>query len=60
MLSAQRFLKGTHSMQKRYRSFSCFLFVAGACLAVPKKTAAQDDPPSRVARLNFMRGSSFV
>ena len=57
MLSAQRFLKGTHSMRKALSLFLMFLFVAGAFLAAPKKTAAQDDPPSRVARLNFMQGS---
>src|SRR3984957_11732031 len=57
MLSAQRFLKGTHSMRKALSLFLMFLFVAGAFLAAPKKTTAQDDPPSRVARLNFMQGS---
>jgi Family of unknown function (DUF6600) len=57
MLSAQRFLKGTHSMRKALSLFLMFLFIAGAFLAAPKKTAAQDDPPSRVARLNFMQGS---
>ena len=57
MLSAQRFLKGTHSMRKALSLFLMFLFVAGAFLAAPKKTAAQDDPPSRVARLNFIQGS---
>jgi hypothetical protein len=34
-----------------------FLIVAGAFLALPKQSAAQDDPPSRVARLSFMQGS---
>src|SRR5580704_13128690 len=57
MLSPQRFLKGTHSMRKALSLFLMFLFVAGAFLTAPKKTAAQDDPPSRVARLNFMQGS---
>jgi hypothetical protein len=33
------------------------MLLAGAFLALPKQSAAQDDPPSRVARLNFMEGS---
>ena len=39
---------------------SCFLLSFLACalfLALPGITAAQDDPPSRVARLNFVQGS---
>src|ERR1700751_6382550 len=57
MLSAQRFLKGTHSMRKALPLFLMLLFVAGAFLALPEQSAAQDDPPSRVARLNLMEGS---
>src|SRR5246127_5574898 len=57
MLSAQRFLKGIHSMRKTLPLFLVLLFVAGAFLALPEQSAAQDDPPSRVARLNFMEGS---
>jgi hypothetical protein len=39
---------------------SCFLLSFLACalfLALPGITAAQDDPPGRVARLNFIQGS---
>lgn len=57
MLSAHRFLKGTHSMRKALSLFLMLLFVIGAFLALPKQAVAQDDPPSRVARLNFMEGS---
>ena len=57
MLSAQRFLKGSFSMRKTLSLFLMFLFVAGAFLALPKQAGAQDDPPGRVARLNFMQGS---
>jgi hypothetical protein len=57
MLSAQRFLRGTHTMRKALSLFLMSLFVAGAFLALPQQSAAQDDPPSRVARLNFMEGS---
>jgi hypothetical protein len=57
MLSAQSLTKGTHSMRKALSLFLTLLFVAGAFLTSPKLAAAQDDPPSRVARLNFMQGS---
>ena len=57
MLSAHRFLKGIHSMRKALSLFLMIFFVAGAFLALPKQADAQDDPPSRVARLNFMQGS---
>jgi hypothetical protein len=57
MLSAQRFLKGTHSMRKALSLFLILLFVASVFLALPKQAVAQDDPPGRVARLNFMQGS---
>jgi hypothetical protein len=57
MLSAQRVLRGTYSMRKTLSLFLMLFLVAGAFLAVPKQTAAQDDPPNRVARLNFMQGS---
>ena len=57
MLSAHRFLKGTHSMRKALSLFLMLLFLAGAFFALPQQSAAQDDPPSRVARLNFMEGS---
>ena len=42
------------------RTTSYFLLMFLACalfLALPGNTAAQDDPPSRVARLNFVQGS---
>ena len=57
MLLAHRFLKGTHSMRKALSLFLMLLFVTGAFLSLPNQAAAQDDPPSRVARLNFMQGS---
>jgi len=57
MLSAQRFQEGTCSMRKALSVFLMLLVGAGIFFAAPQNAAAQDDPPSRVARLNFMEGS---
>ena len=45
-------------MRKIISLFTLALFVAGLVAAVPKPAAAQDeDPPGRVARLNYIQGS---
>jgi hypothetical protein len=45
-------------MTKRISSvFTLVLFVAGLVALFPRLAAAQDDPPGRVARLNFIQGS---
>src|ERR1700746_3552109 len=57
LLIRDRLLREACSVRKTLSLFLTLLFVAGAFLAVPKQAAAQDDPPGRVARLNFMEGS---
>jgi hypothetical protein len=45
---------------KKSSRTSCFLLTFIACatfLALPGTTSGQDDPPSRVARINFIQGS---
>ncbi|MGA8768384.1 MAG: DUF6600 domain-containing protein [Candidatus Acidiferrales bacterium] len=45
-------------MRKIISLFTLALFVTGLVAAVPKPAAAQDeDPPGRVARLNYIQGS---
>jgi len=44
-------------MRKALSVFLMLLVGAGIFFAAPQNAAAQDDPPSRVARLNFMEGS---
>jgi len=57
LLIRDRLLQEACSVRKTLSLFLTLLFVAGAFLAVPRQAAAQDDPPGRVARLNFMEGS---
>jgi hypothetical protein len=57
VLSKERIAKGVHAM-KRIVSLTLALFVASALfLGLSKIAAAEDDPPGRVARLNYMQGS---
>ncbi|MGD0957690.1 MAG: DUF6600 domain-containing protein [Candidatus Acidiferrales bacterium] len=44
-------------MRKVTSLFILPLFIAGLFAAFPNSAAAQDDPPGRVARLNFVQGS---
>jgi len=56
-LSRNRLAKGLKSMRKVTSLFILPLFVATLFAALPNSAAAQDDPPGRVARLNFVQGS---
>src|SRR5271154_5251088 len=44
-------------IRKSILLFTLVLFVAGIVALLPQPAAAQDDPPGRVARLNFIQGS---
>ena len=46
-----------HTIQKLSSLFVLALFVAGVVALSPMRAAAQDDPPGRVARLNYIQGS---
>ena len=57
ILNRERLLKGVCSMRKSLSLFLSLLAFATAFLSMPNSAAAQDDPPGRVARLNFVQGS---
>jgi len=44
-------------MRKTAPLFTFLFVLTGLIAALPKSAAAQDDPPSRVARLNYVQGS---
>jgi len=46
-----------HTIQKFSSLFMLALFVAGVVALSPMRATAQDDPPGRVARLNYIQGS---
>jgi hypothetical protein len=46
-----------HRKTKTISFFALVLFFAGLVALFPNLAAAQDDPPGRVARLNFIQGS---
>lgn len=47
----------SHTIKTIRSVFALLFFVAGLVALFPTLAAAQDDPPGRVARLNFMQGS---
>ncbi len=47
----------SHRKTRTISFFALVLFVAGLIALLPNPAAAQDDPPSRVAHLNFIQGS---
>ena len=49
--------RGTLMMRKLALLFLPLLLIAGSPAVLPKAAAAQEDPPGRVARLNYMEGS---
>lgn len=49
--------KGRPTMRKSIYSFLFLILSAGLLLAFSKPAMADDDPPGRVARLNYMQGS---
>ena len=49
--------KGAKSMRKPFPLVLLLLFAACIFLGLPKFAAADDDPPGRVARLNYLQGS---
>lgn len=57
ILTRGRLIKGVCSMRKSLTFFLPLLIIATAFLSIPKSAAAQDDPPGRVARVNFIQGS---
>jgi len=44
-------------MKKLFSLLPLLLFAAALFLSLPNSSAAQDDPPGRVARLNYIQGS---
>jgi len=58
VLSRGQLTKGGNNFMGNKRSLlTLLLFIAALFAALPMSAAAQDDPPSRVARLNFIQGS---
>lgn len=50
--------QGSHTFMKKVRLLFTLLFLTFALIAAfPSSAAAQDDPPGRVARLNYIEGS---
>ncbi len=47
----------SYTIQKLSSLFVLALFVAGVVALSPMRATAQDDPPGRVARLNYIQGS---
>jgi hypothetical protein len=56
-LSKERLLKWVWSMRKTLSLFLVLLFLAGVFSTLSSPAAAQEDPPGRVARLNYIQGS---
>jgi hypothetical protein len=57
MLSREQRAKGVAIMRKSASLFIFLLSITGLSAAIARPAAAQDDPPSRVARLNYIQGS---
>jgi len=57
MLSKVRLAKGIHIMRKTFSPFIIAFFVAALFAVLARPAIAQDDPPGRVARLNYIQGS---
>src|SRR5271156_4122839 len=57
VLFKRRIAKGVNSMKKSFPLVLFLLLAAASFLALPNSAAAQDDPPGRVARLNYIQGA---
>ena len=57
VLSRGHFAKGGNIMRNRGSLLALVFFIGALFAALPITAAAQDDPPSRVARLNYIQGS---
>ncbi|MGA8222776.1 MAG: DUF6600 domain-containing protein [Candidatus Acidiferrales bacterium] len=57
VLFKERISKGVNSMKKSFPLIMLLFLAAAVFLALPNSAAAQDDPPGRVARLNYIQGS---
>jgi hypothetical protein len=55
--SREKFEKGGNIMRHKRSLLTPLIFIAALFAALPITAAAQDDPPSRVARLNYIQGS---
>jgi len=55
--SREQILKGVNAMKKVIMLMLPLMLTAGALVLLPTTTLADDDPPGRVARLNYMQGS---
>ena len=57
VLFRERIAKGVNTMKKTLTLIFPLLLIAAFFLGIPSQAAADDDPPSRVARLNYIQGS---